>query len=66
MSQPVSSQALGQSVIDSIERAVKYHFRDPELVYRALTHASVVEARLESNERMEFLGDAVLGSSSAR
>lgn len=61
MSQAFGSQTIGQPVIDAIEQAVRYHFRDPELVVRALTHASVVEARLESNERMEFLGDAVLG-----
>jgi ribonuclease-3 len=38
-----------------------YAIRDPELFVAALTHASVANTRLESNERMEFLGDAVLG-----
>ncbi len=61
MSHPASGTTIGQSVIEAVERAVNYRFRDPEQVVRALTHASVVEARLESNERMEFLGDAVLG-----
>ena len=27
----------------------------------ALTHASTADSRLQSNERLEFLGDAVLG-----
>jgi len=38
-----------------------YAIRNPELYVAALTHASVANTRLESNERMEFLGDAVLG-----
>ena len=45
----------------AVEEAVGYSFTDPALVTRALTHASVAEQRLESNERMEFLGDSVLG-----
>jgi ribonuclease-3 len=35
-----------------------YGFTDPALLRRALTHRS---ARNENNERLEFLGDAVLG-----
>lgn len=31
------------------------------MLHRALTHASLADHRLESNERLEFLGDAVLG-----
>ncbi len=38
-----------------------YEFRDKDLLYRCLTHASAARTRLESNERLEFLGDAVLG-----
>jgi ribonuclease-3 len=45
----------------SAERAIGYRFRDKSLLERALRHASVAESRLDSNERMEFLGDAVLG-----
>ena len=33
----------------------------PELLHRALTHSSWVEARTGSYERLEFLGDSVLG-----
>jgi ribonuclease III len=40
---------------------VGYRFRDLGLLTSALTHASIAESRLVSNERMEFLGDAVLG-----
>ena len=38
-----------------------YCFRDQGLLLTALTHSSVADTRLVSNERLEFLGDAVLG-----
>ena len=47
--------------IQRAERLLGYRFRDRDLLRRSLTHASVVDSRLESNERLEFLGDAVLG-----
>ncbi|RJP37035.1 MAG: ribonuclease III [Phycisphaerales bacterium] len=43
------------------EQITGYRFRDPNLAVTALTHASVADHRLKSNERLEFLGDAVLG-----
>lgn len=43
------------------ERLLGYSFENPGLLSRALTHASKADHRLESNERLEFLGDAVLG-----
>lgn len=48
-------------MIDSPDRLCKtfgYRFIDPELLKTALTHRS---AGNRNNERMEFLGDAVLG-----
>ncbi len=44
-----------------VQEAIGYQFRDPRLLTFALTHASVADCRLNSNERLEFLGDAVLG-----
>ena len=38
-----------------------YTFRNKELLRVALTHASGADTPAQSNERMEFLGDAVLG-----
>ena len=35
-------------------------YRDPELLVRALTHASISSSTRQSNERLEFLGDRVL------
>jgi len=46
---------------DTVTSVPGYAFRDPSLLREALTHASIAGSRLESNERMEFLGDAVLG-----
>ncbi len=43
------------------EQALGYRFQNPALLERSLRHASVTDHRLDSNERMEFLGDAVLG-----
>lgn len=44
------------------EAALQYTFKDRTLLKRALTHASVAATRLQSNERLEFLGDALLGA----
>jgi ribonuclease III len=42
------------------EQVLGYNFKNPDLLKESLTHASSADNRLESNERMEFLGDAVL------
>lgn len=47
--------------LERCERALGYRFRDRALLELCLTHASVARTRLASNERLEFLGDAVLG-----
>jgi ribonuclease-3 len=43
------------------ERRLGYIFQDKQILRSALTHASGAEHRLASNERLEFLGDAILG-----
>jgi ribonuclease III len=48
-----------------IERAIGYRFRDPALITQALAHRSYAlmgpnTSQENSNERLEFLGDAVL------
>lgn len=43
------------------QEIIGYQFRDLTLLLSALTHASGASHRLASNERLEFLGDAVLG-----
>src|SRR3981189_3362344 len=44
------------------ERRIGYVFADKNLLIAALTHASGAQHRLASNERLEFLGDAILGA----
>ncbi|MEZ6242061.1 MAG: ribonuclease III [Phycisphaerales bacterium] len=44
-----------------LEAMLGHTFGDPAILERALRHASVCDSRLDSNERLEFLGDAVLG-----
>src|SRR3984957_16927290 len=48
-------------ILEECQQAIGYRFRQPELLRSALTHASGANTRLASNERMEFLGDSVLG-----
>jgi len=48
-------------MLDAAEELIGYVFSDRSLLERALTHASLADDRLLSNERLEFLGDAVLG-----
>jgi ribonuclease-3 len=48
-------------VLEDCQKAIGYHFRQPELLRAALTHTSGANTRGASNERLEFLGDAVLG-----
>jgi len=48
-------------VLEDCQKALGYQFRQPDLLRSALTHTSGADTRLGSNERLEFLGDAVLG-----
>ncbi|MCE9545487.1 MAG: ribonuclease III [Planctomycetia bacterium] len=48
--------------LEACERRIGYVFRDKEILRSALTHASGAQHRLASNERLEFLGDAILGA----
>src|SRR5579884_4264832 len=49
---------------DQIEQLIGVKFRDRKLLERAFTHRSYLnehpKLKLEHNERLEFLGDAVL------
>lgn len=52
---------MDQDTLQKCQELLGYPFRNDDLLMLALTHASVAPTRLQSNERMEFLGDAVLG-----
>ena len=46
----------------TLEAALGHVFADRALLRRCLTHSSVARTAAESNERLEFLGDAILGA----
>lgn len=52
--------------LSKLEQIIGYTFRDRSLLLRAVTHSSYANEKLgspgEGNERLEFLGDAVLGA----
>ena len=52
-------------MIKDLETAIGYRFRDIQLLQNALAHSSYANERwhnsLLSNERLEFLGDSILG-----
>lgn len=50
--------------LEKLQREIAYEFKNNELLIQSLTHKSYVNEKpkenLENNERLEFLGDAVL------
>ncbi len=52
---------MDESTLQQAEQVLGYRFKNRELLEQTLTHASVSDSRLGSNERLEFLGDAILG-----
>jgi ribonuclease-3 len=51
---------MDQAAVDNCQKALGHKFSDVSLLSQALTHASAASTRVSSNERLEFLGDAVL------
>jgi len=51
---------MDEEALQQIEQITGYKFSNRELLSKAFTHSSAVDNRLFSNERLEFLGDAVL------
>jgi ribonuclease-3 len=50
--------------LSELEEVLQYSFTSPELLTLALTHSSLAKSRAErdqTNQRLEFLGDRVLG-----
>ena len=47
--------------LEKLEKSIGYTFKDKNLLKKALTHTSFAyENKLESNEKLEFLGDSIL------
>ncbi len=51
--------------MDALQTRLGYHFENPALLENALTHSSFANERrspaIQSNERLEYLGDSILG-----
>jgi ribonuclease III len=64
LSKTVSS---GENLADLavLQDRLGYRFHDPALLARALTHVGATTKRVETYQRLEFLGDRVLGLSIA-
>ncbi len=60
-SDPAIFMSSIEDILSTCETRIGYEFRDQALLRRCLTHSSSAETRLDSNERLEFLGDSVLG-----
>ncbi len=54
---PETDRAILDKAIPGLQSRLGYEFRDPTLLVQALTHRSAAGS---NNERLEFLGDAVL------
>lgn len=52
---------MKQARLDELEEILGYHFTNREILVASLTHSSQALHRGESNERLEFLGDSILG-----
>ena len=50
-----------ENIISSLELRLEYQFKDRTLIKEALRHPSVLTKYNVSNQRLEFLGDRVLG-----
>ena len=51
---------MDEEILQQIEQITGHTFSDKSILDQAFTHSSAVDDRLHSNERLEFLGDAVL------
>jgi len=61
---PLARDALAEQELGRVrdcEAQLGYRFKEPQLLSQALTHSSIKTADNPSNERLEFLGDSVLG-----
>lgn len=48
-------------LVEACEEMLGYHFQNKSLIAEAITHSSFAEKRVNSYERLEFLGDSILG-----
>jgi ribonuclease-3 len=53
---------MDKETLRQIEQIIGYQFSNTNLLVKSFAHSSAVDNRLLSNERLEFLGDAILGA----
>ena len=53
---------VSDDVRNKLNAIVDHQFSDSSELLKAITHASIADNRLNSNERLEFLGDSILGA----
>lgn len=46
----------------TLQKKINYSFKDIELLKMALTHKSISNKTTQNNQRLEFLGDSILGA----
>ena len=49
--------------LEALQKSIGYKFKNPRLLLQALTHSSSLNEKpelIDDNERLEFLGDAVI------
>ncbi len=51
---------MEENSLRQLEELLGYQFKDQSLLSNAMTHSSLADNRCDSNERMEFFGDAIL------
>lgn len=59
----VGKNTMDEEVLDKCQQILGYHFNDRALLVQALTHSSSNAGGEPDNERLEFLGDAIVGVS---
>lgn len=62
---PLPAAAISDDTRAAVEALLGHRFANPRLLQEALTHRSAAGSGFLSNERLEFLGDRVLGLSMA-
>ncbi len=58
---PEGNRVKLSSDLKAFSRRIGHHFEKPELLVQALTHPSLSSPTRADNQRLEFLGDRVLG-----
>ncbi len=57
----IAKKGVKEVQLSNLEKEIGYEFKNKELLKTALTHTSYAyEKKIESNEKLEFLGDSIL------